>query len=195
MLATWGLSLFLIGLAATVLGYHQEGVAPPLGSVEIGAYAEGGYTFFVIGVAAAVLGLVYIGLKYTRFGLIARRHDAERRNGVGSRRGRRQGLCGDLRSGRGPQRPRRRGARADRRRTAGHRRHLRDQGVHHRDRRRRRGSLRNRRGVRAVWCRQPGGHFHQPACGRRGSPCSSSPLFCCVCCPAVSPAVTSGRGL
>ena len=72
VLATWGLSLFLIGLAATVLGYHQEGVAPPLGSVEIGAYAEGGYTFFVIGVAAAVLGLVYIGLKYTRFGLIAR---------------------------------------------------------------------------------------------------------------------------
>lgn len=72
VLATWGLSLFLIGLAATVLGYHQEGVPPPLGNVEIGAYVEGGYTFFVIGVAAAVLGLVYAGLKYTRFGLIAR---------------------------------------------------------------------------------------------------------------------------
>ena len=72
VLATWGLSLFLIGLAATVLGYHQKGVAPPLGTVEIGAYSEGGYTFFVIGIAAVVLALVYAGLKYTRFGLIAR---------------------------------------------------------------------------------------------------------------------------
>ena len=72
VLATWGLSLFLIGLAATVLGYHQKGVAPPLGTVEIGAYSEGGYTFFVIGIAAVVLALVYAALKYTRFGLIAR---------------------------------------------------------------------------------------------------------------------------
>ena len=72
VLATWGLSLFLIGLAATVLGYHQKGVAPPLGTVVIGAYREGGYTFFVIGMTAAVLALVYAGLKYTRFGLIAR---------------------------------------------------------------------------------------------------------------------------
>lgn len=72
VLATWGLSLFLIGLAATVLGYHQKGVAPPLGNIDIGAYREGAYTFFVIGMTAAVLALVYAGLKYTRFGLIAR---------------------------------------------------------------------------------------------------------------------------
>jgi len=72
VLATWGLSLFLIGLAATVLGYHQKTPAPPLGRVEIGAYQEGGYTFFVIGMTAAVLAALYCGLKYTRFGLIAR---------------------------------------------------------------------------------------------------------------------------
>ena len=72
VLATWGLSLFLIGLAATVLGYHQKGVAPPLGTVEIGGYSEGGYTFFVIAIAAVVLVLVYAALKFTRFGLIAR---------------------------------------------------------------------------------------------------------------------------
>ena len=71
VLATWGLSLFLIGLAATVLGYHQKTPAPPLGRVEIGAYQEGGYTFFVIGMTAAVLAALYCGLKYTRFGLIA----------------------------------------------------------------------------------------------------------------------------
>ena len=72
VLATWGLSLFLIGLAATVLGYHQKGVAPPLGTIEIGTYSEGGYTFFVIGLTIVILALAYIGLRYTRFGLIAR---------------------------------------------------------------------------------------------------------------------------
>lgn len=72
VLATWGLSLFLIGLSATVLGYHQKGVAPPLGIVDIGAYQEGGYTFFVIGMTALLLIAVYVGLKYTRFGLIMR---------------------------------------------------------------------------------------------------------------------------
>ena len=72
VLATWGLSLFLIGLAAAVLGYHQKGVAPPFGTVDIGDYQEGGYTFFVIGIAVLVLALVYVGLKHTRFGLIAR---------------------------------------------------------------------------------------------------------------------------
>jgi branched-chain amino acid transport system permease protein len=72
VLATWGLSLFLIGLAATVFGYHRKGVAPPFGTIAIGAYREGGYTFFVIGMALVVLALVYAGLKYTRAGLIAR---------------------------------------------------------------------------------------------------------------------------
>ena len=72
VLATWGLSLFLIGLAATVLGYHQKGVAPPLGKVVIGTYREGGYTFFVIGITIVLLLMVYAGLKYTKFGLIAR---------------------------------------------------------------------------------------------------------------------------
>ena len=59
-------------MSATVLGYHQKGVAPPLGIVDIGAYQEGGYTFFVIGMTALLLIAVYLGLKYTRFGLIMR---------------------------------------------------------------------------------------------------------------------------
>lgn len=72
VLATWGLSLLLIGLASAVLGYYQEGSKPPLGSVAIGAYRESVYTFFVIGVATAVMLALYLGLKRTRFGLIAR---------------------------------------------------------------------------------------------------------------------------
>ena len=72
VLATWGLSLLLIGLASAALGYYQEGSRPPLGSVEIGAYRESNYTFFVIGITAAILLALYLGLKRTRFGLLAR---------------------------------------------------------------------------------------------------------------------------
>jgi len=72
VLATWGLSLLLIGLASAVLGYYQEGSKPPLGSVVIGAYRESLYTFFVIGITAAIMLALYLGLKRTRFGLLAR---------------------------------------------------------------------------------------------------------------------------
>jgi branched-chain amino acid transport system permease protein len=72
VLATWGLSLLLIGLASAVLGYYQEGSKPPLGSVAIGAYRESGYTFFVIGITAVIMLALYVGLKRTRFGLLAR---------------------------------------------------------------------------------------------------------------------------
>ncbi len=72
VLATWGLSLLLIGLASAVLGYYQEGSKPPLGSVAIGGYRESGYTFFVIGITVAIMAALYFGLKRTRFGLLAR---------------------------------------------------------------------------------------------------------------------------
>jgi branched-chain amino acid transport system permease protein len=71
VLATWGLSLFLIGFATTVIGYYQRGAAPPFGSISIGAYKEGLYTFFVIGVTAAIMAAVYVFLRRTRFGLVA----------------------------------------------------------------------------------------------------------------------------
>ena len=72
VLATWGLSLLMIGVAAVTVGYYQSSLQTPLGSVAIGDYRESGYTFFVIAVAAVVLALVYAGLRYTRFGLLAR---------------------------------------------------------------------------------------------------------------------------
>ena len=72
ILATWGLSLLFIGLASVLFGYHQMGVNPPLGAVRIGQYQEGGYTFFVIGAAVAVGIGLYLLLRYTPFGLIAR---------------------------------------------------------------------------------------------------------------------------
>ena len=72
VLATWGLSLLMIGIASVTVGYYQSSLQTPLGSVAVGDYRESGYTFFVIAVAAAVLAAVYAGLRYTRFGLLAR---------------------------------------------------------------------------------------------------------------------------
>lgn len=72
ILATWGLSLLLMGLAATLLGYEQRGVPPPFGSVQIGGYSESLYSFFVIGTAAVVMIALYALLRWTPFGLAVR---------------------------------------------------------------------------------------------------------------------------
>lgn len=72
VLATWGLSLFLIGTASVTVGYFQKGVTPPFGSVTIGAYREGVYTFFVIAATVVVIVAIYLFLRRTRWGLIAR---------------------------------------------------------------------------------------------------------------------------
>ena len=72
VLATWGLSLLMIGVASVTVGYFQSTIQAPLGSVAIGDYRESGYTFFIIAVAIVVLVGVYVGLRFTRFGLLAR---------------------------------------------------------------------------------------------------------------------------
>jgi branched-chain amino acid transport system permease protein len=72
MLATWGLSLFLVGLTTAVFGNTTVGLSAPLGSFEIGQYRTSGYTLFVIGVAVVVLGGVLAVLRFTKLGLIAR---------------------------------------------------------------------------------------------------------------------------
>jgi branched-subunit amino acid ABC-type transport system permease component len=72
MLATWGLSLFLVGLTTAIFGNTTVGLSAPLGSFEIGQYRTSAYTLFVIGVAIVVLGGVLTILRFTRFGLIAR---------------------------------------------------------------------------------------------------------------------------
>ena len=72
MLATWGLSLFLVGLTTAVFGNTTVGLSAPLGSFEIGQYRTSAYTLFVIGVAVIVLGGVLAVLRFTKLGLIAR---------------------------------------------------------------------------------------------------------------------------
>jgi branched-chain amino acid transport system permease protein len=72
MLATWGLSLFLVGLTTAIFGNTTVGISAPLGSFEIGAYRVSTYTLFVIAVAIAVLAAIFATLRWTRLGLIAR---------------------------------------------------------------------------------------------------------------------------
>jgi branched-subunit amino acid ABC-type transport system permease component len=72
MLATWGLSLFLVGVTTAVFGNTTVGLSAPLGSFEIGAYRTSAYTLFVIAVAVVVALGVLAALRFTRFGLIAR---------------------------------------------------------------------------------------------------------------------------
>ncbi|MCA3178302.1 MAG: branched-chain amino acid ABC transporter permease [Burkholderiales bacterium] len=72
MLATWGLSLLLVGLVTTIFGNTTAGISSPLGSMVIGAYTVSLYTIFIVFVAAAVAFGLWLLLKKTRFGLIAR---------------------------------------------------------------------------------------------------------------------------
>ena len=72
MLATWGLSLFLVGLTTAIFGNTTVGLSAPLGSFEIGRYRMSAYTLFVIAVAVLALAGVLAALRYTRAGLIAR---------------------------------------------------------------------------------------------------------------------------
>ena len=72
MLASWGLSLLLIGLVSTLFGNTTRGLSAPLGSVAIGDYRESLYTLFVIGLTGVVMLALFLGLKLTRLGLIAR---------------------------------------------------------------------------------------------------------------------------
>jgi branched-subunit amino acid ABC-type transport system permease component len=72
MLATWGLSLAMIGFVTVVFGNTVSGISAPLGSVTIGGYRTGAYELFLIIVAALLLAAGWAVLRLTRLGLIAR---------------------------------------------------------------------------------------------------------------------------
>jgi branched-chain amino acid transport system permease protein len=72
MLATWGLSLAMIGFVTVVFGNTVSGISAPLGSLGVGSYRTGAYELFLIVVAAALVGAGWAVLRLTRLGLIAR---------------------------------------------------------------------------------------------------------------------------
>lgn len=72
MLASWGLSLLLIGLATTFFGNRVVGVAAPVGSFRIGQYSLGAYDFVLTGIVLVIFAAGYAVLRFTRIGLVAR---------------------------------------------------------------------------------------------------------------------------
>jgi branched-chain amino acid transport system permease protein len=72
MLATWGLSLALVGAVTMIFGNTVAGFSAPLGSVQIGAYSTSGYGLFLIAATMVLLAAVWAVLRFTSAGLIAR---------------------------------------------------------------------------------------------------------------------------
>lgn len=72
MLATWGLSLALIGGVTMLFGNSVAGFSAPLGSVPIGRFRASGYSLFLIAIAIVLVLGTWLVLRFTRLGLIAR---------------------------------------------------------------------------------------------------------------------------
>ncbi|MEO0678884.1 MAG: branched-chain amino acid ABC transporter permease [Pseudomonadota bacterium] len=73
LLATWGLSLLMIGGVTMIFGNTTEGVSTPLGALRVSeTYTISIYNLALIFFAAMFLLGIYSVLKFTRWGLIAR---------------------------------------------------------------------------------------------------------------------------
>lgn len=72
MLATWGLSLLLTGLATALFGNRVQGISSPLGSAEIAGFSISLYNQFIVLVCLILIAGGYALLRFTRLGLIAR---------------------------------------------------------------------------------------------------------------------------
>jgi branched-chain amino acid transport system permease protein len=72
MLATWGLSLTLIGLVTLYFGPSAMSIPAPIPGYQLGNYQMGGYNLFIILITVALFIAMWGVLKFTRAGLIAR---------------------------------------------------------------------------------------------------------------------------
>ncbi len=72
MLATWGLSLLMIGAITLVFGSSAVSVPAPIGGYQVGGYRMGGYNLFIVAVAALLFFALWALLRFTRAGLVAR---------------------------------------------------------------------------------------------------------------------------
>jgi branched-chain amino acid transport system permease protein len=72
MLATWGLSLLLVGIVTSLVGNTTAGVSTPLGNFAVGAYRVSAYTLVIIVVGAMLALAIRWLLTRTQLGLIAR---------------------------------------------------------------------------------------------------------------------------
>ncbi len=72
MLATWGLSLFLVGVVSFIFGNTAVSIPAPIPAYTLGSYQMGGYNLFIIAIAILMMLGMWLVIRYTRLGLIAR---------------------------------------------------------------------------------------------------------------------------
>jgi urea transport system permease protein len=72
MLATWGISLALIGLITSIFGNVVRAVSSPVGSFSIGHYGASLFSLVIIATAIAAIAAMLALLRLTKFGLILR---------------------------------------------------------------------------------------------------------------------------
>ena len=72
MLATWGVSLLMVGLVKLIFGNTAVSVPAPIPGYELGSFQMGGYNLFIIVVAALTMLGLWLLLRHTRVGLVAR---------------------------------------------------------------------------------------------------------------------------
>lgn len=72
LLATWGLSLFLVGLVTTIFGPQGRSIPVSFGNVTFGQMNFSSYNFILIFIAVAMLAVTWSLARFTTFGLLAR---------------------------------------------------------------------------------------------------------------------------
>ena len=72
MLATWGVSLALIGLVTVIFGNQVRAVATPVGSFAIGRYGASLFSLVIVASACSCIAVMIALLRFTRFGLVLR---------------------------------------------------------------------------------------------------------------------------
>lgn len=72
MLATWGLSLLIVGLVTLIFGNTAVSVPAPIPGYELGEFQMGGYNLFIIAIATLLIICMWLVMRFTRLGLVAR---------------------------------------------------------------------------------------------------------------------------
>lgn len=72
LLATWGLSLFLVGLVTTVFGPQGRSVPVSFGNITFGQMNFSSYNFILIGIAVGMVIVTWCLARFTTFGLLVR---------------------------------------------------------------------------------------------------------------------------
>lgn len=70
LLATWGLSLFIVGAVTTLLGPQGQGIATDFGNITVGSLNLSVYNLILSAIAFGMLAATWVLARYTRFGLL-----------------------------------------------------------------------------------------------------------------------------